>query len=169
MSAKLVRLAARAGLLPARAADMVQSLWLRFCKKFPGFTEENVREHHRAWLRKVVQHRIADALRAKHRLRTCSLDALKEEPQNRHEQSSANRARDDARSFEFRRWLDELRQSDPRACELIWLHHVEGVGLAELAKMTGREAHWISVRINRALIKFRIWRRKHQNDGEESS
>jgi hypothetical protein len=30
---------------------------------------------------------------------------------------------------------------------------------------TGRDAHWISSRINRGLNKFRTWLGKHQNDG----
>jgi len=45
---EIVRLATRAGLRPARAEDAAQAAWLKFCKHFPDFAEDDAREHHRA-------------------------------------------------------------------------------------------------------------------------
>ena len=101
-SAEIVRRAARAGLRSARAEDAAPAAWLKFCKHFPDFAEDDAREHHRAWLLRAARHRIADAHRAKRRLRTCSLDALNKEPKDSHEQTCAKRARDDAHSFLLR-------------------------------------------------------------------
>ena len=53
--------------------------------------------------------------------------------------------------------MEELSQSDPLTHELVWGRHVEGRSLAELMQRTGRDAHWISSRINRGLNKFRTW------------
>jgi RNA polymerase sigma factor (sigma-70 family) len=164
MTAGIVRVAGEAGLRVAAARDVAQTVWLKFFARFLPRAADAFGERERGWLFDVARHEIANVYRARRRRRTQSLGAKEAALMDSHERVATRRASDDVHSALFRRWLEELRQSDPIAHELVWGRHVEGLAPAELAKLTGRHARWISGRVNRAVNKFRAWLLKHRND-----
>lgn len=168
MSAEIVRRATRAGLLPARAEDVTQSVWLKFFKKFPDFAEGDVREHHRAWLLRVAKREILDAIRANQRHPTCSLDALSGGPKDRHDEETAPGLERERRCFLVRIWMTEQEVKDAGNYALLYGRVVERRGIADLAVETGLNKNEVRCRLYRKRMELRAWLAKRLRAGEDA-
>ncbi|HEY7314037.1 MAG TPA: sigma factor [Gemmataceae bacterium] len=157
MSTEIVHLAMRAGLLPARAEDMAQFVWLKFCRKFPDFAEEDVRVYHRAWLVQVAQRQILDTIRANRRHPTCSLDALPGGPEDHHDAETASGLERERRCCLMRIWMAEQEVKDADNYALLYGRIVERRGIPDLAAKAGLNQNEVRCRLYRKRAELRAW------------
>jgi RNA polymerase sigma factor (sigma-70 family) len=155
LTARLVRLARRVRLPPARAEDVAQSVLQKFLAHHPDFTGDHIRTQEYRWLLCVARHEIADAFRDLHRHPAQSLDALREEPMDYRGQEATSQ--EDAARALLHRWLDERRLESPLNYRLVYGHHIEGIDVQTLAAETGLTASKVSSRISAEIRRFRAW------------
>jgi RNA polymerase sigma-70 factor (ECF subfamily) len=144
-------------------SDLVQDTLLEAHEKqaqFKGTCDAELA----AWLRQILAHNLADALRGLDRLKRDvnlerSLEMLLGETSSRlqaclaAEQSSpSNQA---AQTEELTRLTDSLAQLPPPQREAVTLHHVQGLTLAELARRMERTEASVAGLIRRGLKRLR--------------
>ena len=153
-------MALQMGLPPHQAAEATQRAWMKFIERGPRFSEPNADEC-RAWLQHVLPNEVANLFRERKR-------RPRQWPPNPEEDLTILGTRESAdhdvflrRSELFRAWLEELGQKDSLRHDLVFARHILGEKPQELAQRYGKDPHWISQQINRALNSFRAWLVKH--------
>lgn len=130
----------------ALAEDLVQQTFLGAWKAIQGGTE--VREI-RAFLFTIARRQIAQHYRKK---KSLSLESLMEkgfDPGDAEEEKWVV-------SIEAGEQLEKLKELKPPSySEVLWMRYVEDLSVKKIASILGAKENSISVRINRALAKFR--------------
>ncbi len=158
---------ARKGLLPPKAEDIAEIVWLKFIENGPNFADAKLVERCRAWLLQVAHNEVVNHFRDSGHQPEQWRDDPSNEPPARCEYDRADHEQLLRRSERFRSWLEELRPEHPLRYELVFARHIEGVRPKELAANHGRTSHWVSVQINRAIEHFLAWLKKHPLEDEE--
>lgn len=112
------------------AEDAVQETFLKYLQKAPEFENS---EHEKAWLITVATNKCKDILRFKSRHQTVDMDEIKE---------SAKEESDSG-------ILDALMTLPDKFRIVLVLHYVEGYGVKEIARMTGKTTSAVKMRLQK--------------------
>lgn len=112
------------------AEDAVQEIFLKYLQKAPEFENS---EHEKAWLITVATNKCKDILRFKSRYQTVNMDEIKESAM---EESDSG-------------ILEALMTLPDKFRMVLVLHYVEGYGVKEIARMTGKTASAVKMRLQK--------------------
>jgi RNA polymerase sigma-70 factor (ECF subfamily) len=141
------------------ASDLVQQTCLSAYRNFPQFHEQEVGKFG-AWLRRIHERNINDAVRAAKAARR-AVD--KEQPLDAHwqeaivfsqEPSPSGRAMAGEQAVMLALAMEDLPK-DQR--EAVRLRHLEGLRLAEIADRLGRSEEAVAGLLKRGMLKLRKW------------
>lgn len=133
----------------AAAQDVLQEAFVRL---WTYLADGNEVEHPKAFLYKTADRLIIDLARSRKRRPTVSLEALSDAGFEPADESGEGAAESEASQRSLHRVLGALKQPYR---DLIVMRHLDGLSVAEIARITGRSAAVVSVQLHRGLSKLR--------------